>query len=384
MEADRISLSVEEVSALDRAEDLSGEWTELLSRAVEPEPFLTPEWCLAWWRAFGAGTMKLLVVRDGSRMVGLAPLRVVPERQGPFERRTLRFWSNLNSNRISLVLDREDAEVAIDRLVGALFEGEPDWDVARLGHVIRDSEVMRLLSAVLDRRKVRWGTVLTFSSPYLPLHPSPEELESALSGSFRRTLRRKERKAEQAGGLLAYVSRGDGGAIDKVFTISSTTWQNREGTGIGSTPALEQFYRELATVAKARGWLRLGILEIDGTPVAFEYNLVFDGIMYNLKLGFDPGSGHVSPGILLKMHVLREAIASGTTEYDMLGAAEPYKLQWTDRARPLASIWMHRRGVAGLLVHTWVLRLRPALLSAMPWLRGLRRKANELAQGDGS
>src|SRR5947209_17193685 len=56
---------------------LRTEWNALLDRCERATVFQTWEWNQAWWRAFGRGKrLRLLEVRDGGELVGLAPLYI--------------------------------------------------------------------------------------------------------------------------------------------------------------------------------------------------------------------------------------------------------------------------------------------------------------------
>ena len=67
--------------------------------------------------------------------------------------------------------------------------------------------------------------------------------------------------------------------LSEAFDIATQTWQHARGTSIASTACLRQFYSELAG---ARNWLQLAILELDGKPISFEYDLLYERVLYNL------------------------------------------------------------------------------------------------------
>src|SRR4051812_1266351 len=58
-------------------EGMRAEWDALLDRSATREPTLTSAWMLAWWSVFG-GTgdraLRVLLLREGGRLVGLVPL----------------------------------------------------------------------------------------------------------------------------------------------------------------------------------------------------------------------------------------------------------------------------------------------------------------------
>lgn len=382
-EAGTSSTSLEEITSLERARELAAEWSALMDAALDAEPFLTPEWYLTWWEAFGSGRMKLLVARRRGRLVGVGPFRVEDEELWGRQRPVLRFWSNPFSNRANVVLHREHALEAATAIVDGLFDGAAGWQVARLGPILREAEATRAFTRALATRGRRWGMRESFDSPYMKLPATWDELEDRLTGSYRRSLRRKARKADETGRVDFEFGGRTPQDVDAAFEVSRHTWQHEAGTGLASRPDIETFYRGLASEAADREWLELAFLTVDGEPAAYEYNLRYDGTLYNLKLGYHQGHRDLSPGLVLKRRVLRRTIEQGLDVYDLLGEAEPYKMHWTDRVRPLGDLWIHRRGLIPRAVHTAIFRLRPFLDRRMPWVLDLKRRVWDRRDGEG-
>lgn len=368
------SLSVATITTLEEAERLADPWSVLMENALDREPFLTPEWYLAWWRAFGDGEMRLLAVRRGERLVGVAPFRIREERLLGASRKILRMWSNPFSNRVGPVLHREHATVASHAILDALHESAGSWSVARLGPLARDRAGCRALCDALDERGARWGARKRHRSPFVELPDSWKAFEESLSGSYRRSLRRKWRGIREGREVTCRTGGSSPDDADLAFEISRHTWQHEAGTGICSRPAIEAFYRELADVASRRGWLRTAYLFVDGTPAAYEFNLLHRGTLYNLKLGYHQDFADLSPGLVLKQAVLRRAVSEGVEVYDLLGEAEPYKMRWTSRVRPLVEVWIHRSGTIPWLQHQAYFGLRPVVQRHASWVLTLKRR----------
>ncbi|HKK07954.1 MAG TPA: GNAT family N-acetyltransferase [Gemmatimonadota bacterium] len=365
---------VREIASIEEAETLSDAWHDLALRALDSEPFLSPEWYLSWWRGFGEGRMMLLAAYRGDRLVGVAPLRIGEEEIAGRPSRVLRLWSNPYSNRANLVLDSEAAADAARALVDAMYARSDAWDVARLEPVLREGEATRAVTDALAERGARWGLRDMHASPYVQLPASMDALMNGLSGSYRESLRRKDRKAEGTGVVTHRSCGASPEDVEPAFEISRHTWQHEAGTGITSKPSIERFYREVAARTARHGWLRMAYLLRDELPVAYEYNLMFDGTLYGLKVAYHADHSDLSPGLVLKLRVLEEAIADGVDAYDFLGEAEPYKMHWTHRVRPLAELRVHRRGLAPWAEHVARFRLRPFLVRRMPWVLEARRR----------
>ena len=99
---------------------------------------------------------------------------------------------------------------------------------------------------------------------------------------------------------------------------------------------------------------------MDGeTPIAFEYNVCAEGCVSNLKMGYRLDAARDSPGLLLRSHTIWNAIQTGATEFDFLGAADEHKLHWTRSARQLGRIIVYPDRGLGPLRHMARHRVRP-------------------------
>jgi CelD/BcsL family acetyltransferase involved in cellulose biosynthesis len=116
-------------------------------------------------------------------------------------------------------------------------------------------------------------------------------------------------------------------------------------------------YRGFAAVAAQRGWLRLNLLELDGTLIAGSYDCELAGVGFLLKPAFSEHHRRFSPGIVLLAEVFKARIADGLSGYDFLGDSDSHKLRWTTQVRPRERIWAYRGGARpGYLIRK---RVRP-------------------------
>jgi CelD/BcsL family acetyltransferase involved in cellulose biosynthesis len=64
-----------------------------------------------------------------------------------------------------------------------------------------------------------------------------------------------------------------------------------------------------------------------------QYCFRYRDVFYDYQRGLNPEWNRYSPGHLLLAHAMREAIAEGAREFDLLRGVEPYKFSWTDTVR---------------------------------------------------
>jgi CelD/BcsL family acetyltransferase involved in cellulose biosynthesis len=240
--------------------------------------------------------------------------------------------------------------------------------VLPLLHAARAEEVAReMLPAAGYRLVAERGP----ASPYLDLPGTYDELLASKSRNFRSQLGRRRRALEKEG-ALAFRTTSGGEALERdleaMLRVEAAGWKSEQGTAILSDERARGFYTRFAQVAAERGWLRLHLLELDGRAIAADYSLVFAGGEFLLKTGFDEAFSRLSPGLVLRGDVLRQATEAGLGYYDFLGGPDHYKMRWADQLRWRVTLRGFRgaRAIGPLLYRA---RIRPALKSARSRLR---------------
>ncbi len=331
-----------------------------LARAVG-SPFLTHAWLSCWWDAFGAGDPQWLLLADAEGAL----------RAGAFLRRTragLAAAANVHSGDWQGIARDEQA-------LGELWSALAALGAARvhLEAMPEDAPGTRLVRQELERAGYSVLTVPGPFCPWLALPASFQELLAGVSSSLRQQVRKRQRGLEQEGAVAFRVVRGGptlDAELDAFLALEAAGWKGKTHTAILSQPATERLYRGFARVAAREGWLRLGILELDGEAIAASYDCAFAGSAYLLKTTFSEPHGRLSPGLVMLAEVLRSLIEEGVGSYDFLGDPDTYKTRWTAERRPRAQIFAYR-GIArpGYLYRS---RARPLLKTARNTVRALR------------
>jgi CelD/BcsL family acetyltransferase involved in cellulose biosynthesis len=101
--------------------------------------------------------------------------------------------------------------------------------------------------------------------------------------------------------------------------------ESREDKAEFLTPQMEQYFRDIAATMTDAGWLRGGILELDGMPVAAVLAFDYQDTVYLYNSGFDTTKSHLSVGILSKALLIKDSIERGRKKFDFLKGNEHYK-----------------------------------------------------------
>jgi CelD/BcsL family acetyltransferase involved in cellulose biosynthesis len=301
------------------------EWSELAER-TGAAPWAWPEWFGAWQRAFSPATpLVAYVARSDGRLSGIGAFR----RQN----RRLEAAANIHSPWWGVLAEGQDAREAV--LAAAFREKPTRLELHEVRESAGDEEAIRTCGAAYGYRIVE---SVFERAPFVRVDGDWETYyHSRIDRHRRKEIDRCRRRLMDTHRLDYEWVAPDRDRVDALLDeglrLEASGWKGRAGTAIVSDPATATFYREIARWAASQGWLRLGFLRADGKAVAFEFALEKDGVVSLLKGGYDEGLSRLGPGILLLHDLLEDAFARGSTEVDLLGGSERYKLQWADATR---------------------------------------------------
>lgn len=302
---------------LDGIDAADADWVRLAEAAGNV--FSTPEWASVWWRHFGADReLRILAGRDADGPASvILPLYV--NRTRPL--RVLRFLGHGPADQLGPVCAPADSE----RVAGELRQLLADrrW---RADLLVGD----RVGGAEQWSERTGATVLLAEPSPTLAIDgQSWDEFLASKSKNFRDQVRRRERKLAKSHELSFRLS--DAAHLEEdmgvLLRLHSARWEDESAA---FEPELEAFHREFAAVALERGWLRLWLAEVDGTPVAAWYGLRYAGCECFYQSGRDPAWDEHSVGFVLLAHTIRSAFEDGMREYRFLRGGDAYKGRFAD------------------------------------------------------
>jgi CelD/BcsL family acetyltransferase involved in cellulose biosynthesis len=181
---------------------------------------------------------------------------------------------------------------------------------------------------------------------------------ASLGKNLRRDVRRLERQLLDTDRVTLHsVARLDelGRAMDILVELHQRRRAALGEMGCFASPRFLGFFRQVVPELLRRGQVQFHWLELDGKPIAAEYQLVGNGTLYAYQAGVDPAFMEHQPGKLLNLAILRQAIELGYRAFDFLRGDEPYKARFG--ACPRANIDIRvvpRRPAAQLRHNLWL------------------------------
>ncbi|MHB1004569.1 MAG: GNAT family N-acetyltransferase [Chloroflexota bacterium] len=297
--------------------DLRDEWAPLVGHANARGPFLRWEWQKLWWDTFGAGAeLRLLAVREGEALRGIAPLAVRDGR--------LAFACGADvSDYLDLIAWRGYEEPVARAVIAHLSEQERL--ALDLCCMAPDATVLRFFPPLLAEDGFASTTPVRDVCPELDLPADWEGYLASLAKKDRHELRRKQRRLMDAGSVRTYaLVDGEIGeqevddflALHRLSTPDKAAFMDQR---------MEGFFRNVFARYAREGYLRLYFMEYDGrrvsTAVLFDEGNQF--LLYNS--GYDPEYSRLSVGLLLKAYCVQDAIGLGRRRFDFLRGNERYK-----------------------------------------------------------
>lgn len=366
-------LAVHTVTTCEEWMKLQPVWNTLLSHSEANVPFLTFEWLTTWWRCFARDEqLYILVARRGNEIVGIAPLMKSRFRYHGVALRSITFMANEHSHKPDFIIPDAHTEV-LKAFLAHMFDQRGDFDVIHLHSFRADSSTDRALAVLTPAMQLLTLRVRSMQSPYLVIYQPWQEYLESRSRNFRKSLAKVRRNMESAGRVEAVMCTAEqvDSFIDDMLSVSCKTWKYDEKSAIASAEERKCFYATFARIAAAQGMLHLWLLKLNGTPIAFAYNLAANGTIYSLKTGYDKRYADVSPSTYLDICILNNAFESQYTEHDWLGECEPYKARWTDTTRRYDSMLMFSTTLRGRAARFMMRRVVPIIKKMRSTLRRL-------------
>jgi CelD/BcsL family acetyltransferase involved in cellulose biosynthesis len=338
--------------------ELSGAWDELVRVMPRPSPFLLHAWLLEWFRHYGGASELAVqaVFRDGA-LVGAFPL-VHKTRRGL---RVARFMGGEQSSLADLLLAPSE-----DPTTGAalIAQASSEHDFAELFGLGGDSRVARAAPGRLYLFRRADAPVLELTDDWDALY------QAKVSAKRRSQDRRRLKQLKERGPVEFSLARSRKEvelALADAFRLHALRWEARgDGSGF-ATPTGVSFHRAALGALADQDVVRLMTMKFAGQAIAFTLAFALGGRLYGYRMAFDPSFARYSPGFVSLLELLASASQEGMNRVELLGGADPFKLELADDLEPLhlgLGLAATARGRAVVTTRSGVRQLRERLKSS--------------------
>jgi CelD/BcsL family acetyltransferase involved in cellulose biosynthesis len=289
--------------------------------------FITPVWLQAWWQVFGEGwQLYVREVRDGDTVIGVAPLMV--------RENTACFIGGTD------VCDYQDFIIVPgmeNQFFTVLLDDLKSKRIRQLElkHIRTDSSVYIHMADIARERGCGVECTAEEVSVEMELPGTWEEYLQILNTKQRHEVKRKLRRLTEAGEINYQWANNIGvvpGFMDVFFKMFT---ESRADKAEFLTEQREYFFRSIVDKLSEAGFLKLGVLELDGREMASIICFDYNNTIYLYNSGYDPEYNYLSVGLLSKVICIEKSIETGKEKFDFLKGAEPYKYHLGGQEIPL-------------------------------------------------
>ena len=346
-------LTVTRVSSLDATIPLRDDWNRLLLQSEAPDIFRTYEWTTTWWRHFGAGDqMSVLVVHDGDRVVGIAPMMVRRESFRGFPVRMLTFMTNRFTSRAGIIVAERQRAVAL-ALSRQWRRHASEWDVLALRVMSRDSLSTSALGEGI-RRAGLWAGDPEFSQSLHGIDIAGEYARfiKTRSANFRRSLRQcRNRLGRVESGVFEVLTTGPEArpGVERLFRLATKSPKEQDAE-VSMGEMGERFFADIADAFAASHGYENRFLTVDGEDVCGMLSLRLGRAIYPMITFYDPAYRSLSPGRLVLNDLARHYWERGDVDHIDLNSNTENVLPWSNTQRDFVTYYAcNRRPYSALI-----------------------------------
>jgi CelD/BcsL family acetyltransferase involved in cellulose biosynthesis len=373
------ALTVEKIQTHEALLGLEREWRALEGVSGSSLPFLTFDWCLAWWkhlREDKLGIRDSLFVRalrsPGGELVAVAPLMITRRPAvGPFCIRHLQFFgADPNITEVRGVLAPPERQLEAHRvLLTHLRAVAGDWDTLTLSGVPKEGDLSGVVAGAFPNAE--W----TKETPdfVLTLAPTWEEFKGRLSRNIKESLRKCYNSLKRDGHdfkVEVTTARGEvAPTLDRFFFLHQARAE-LSGTinhrNVFDAAMARRFLTDVCERFADRGALRIFTLRIGDKCAAMRVGFVLGDSLYLYYSGYDPEFAKYSVMTTAVAEAIKYAIEQRFVTVNLSTGNDVSKTRWSPAEvvfRQASIVSPSRRGE---LTHEVYQRARKAVSESAP------------------
>lgn len=319
--------------------------------------------CYDWYRLCerfnrDGTTFRAFAIYRDNHLIGIVPTWTSVEKyKGLCSARVVRL-ANTHHFTIETVLfgDQTDLLSITDAFFHAVSSCGIRWDVIDFDRVQEENGLANCIVDSATKVKLRERTIVSCVNWYTdgitcPAKTFLDDLPTSVKKDVQYCRRRLERE-----GTLDFLVVTDVETIEKYLdlydSVRMKSWKSSEKDRL--------FLRDFTLMAARKGWLRLGLLFYNNTPIAAQKWLVCKEYAHIHDVLYDEDYKKYSPGKILSHMMFEQCIdIDNVSTIDYLQGDEHYKKEWTKKMRVRNSIVIYNSTLKGLLYYYIIVKIKP-------------------------
>lgn len=331
------SLDVRMYRSLEELADRACDWNRLVNESEIGTIFQTFEWHDCWLSAFGKRVEPLiLVVEEKNILVGIAPLMCTRRWFWGRTRRIIEFIGTSASGTCDLIVKCSRPEVR-RRILEWLMDHRELWDALDLTDVPGSSSTLEITETFFRQRGLRTHTRMIYEAPTRILKDRWSDWRATRTTNMRRQRNRVRRQ-----GRCEFERLTDRDVIapylDKFFEQHIRRRRVTAMPSLFGDEAHKAFYRNIVRILGEKKQVVLYVELLNKVPIALGIAFEHKNRLIAYQHTFDLEYEKLSPGTMLVMHMLDDAVERGLDEFDLAAGEQTYKYRVTNHSRSLCAL----------------------------------------------
>ena len=329
---------IELVEDIEGFRRLEPEWNAALKRSRNPSPFMTHEWLLSYLEVYaGAVDLFLVVARENSGIVGLAPLMID-------DRKNLVFIGYPHNDYADIIVV-DDQVAAIEGICDLLLVQRHRWKKIILDQMQEDLSHWKEISSCLSKLSRPFRVLLSDSCPAMVL----DDVKAARKKYYKRNITTYVNWYESQGKLEfnTYNTREE--TLSRLEDLFAQHIERRDQTPFPSqfnSDTVRRFYRQVIERMQPKSWVLLSSLTLDEKFLALYLAFHYNDTLYLYTTSFNGAYASRSPGQVILRYLFDYCGEHGIRRMDFARGGEGYKDRFANTVKQNRRIIIYRTGLA--------------------------------------
>lgn len=333
-----------EIADAQRFAGLEAAWSDLASRAAEPNAFMDPAFVTAAAAGAGSATAPVLLAWQDRRLVGAWALRRMHPRSGlPIS--ILGAPTHSLSFNSTPVIDRD----LVDAVLGAMIAAIQESRLPNLLGIEQMNDGGPIMGAI-ERLATTGRHPLVFlrrgTRPKLVCNVDPATYAThAMSSGRRRKLGQLRRKLAARGALdlrVHHKAAEVSAALGRFMALEASGWKGKFGSALRAAETPRRFSDAAIGALAVHGRVEIWELTLDQAPVSMAVLLRSGNTVFDWRIAYDERHGDCSPGVLIALDYTDALLRDPTVAFADSCAFDDSGL--------LGRLWTDRQGVANFML----------------------------------
>ncbi|MEW5795008.1 MAG: GNAT family N-acetyltransferase [Candidatus Zixiibacteriota bacterium] len=313
------------IENIDGFRRLEPEWNGVLERNRHDNPFMTFEWLLSYLEVYGHSVnLFVVVVREGSRILALAPLMIN-------EKQHLVFIGYPHNDYADIIVSGEHPS-ALDAVCSVLITHRHRWKKIILDQMHEDRSHWKELRARLEKQERPFRILLSDSCPAMVL----DDIAAARKKYYKRNITTYVNWYEAQGRFAFNIYNTKDEALARLEDLFAQHIERRDQTPFPSqftSDSVRALYRRFIDRMYSRNWVLLSSLTLDDKFLALYLAFRYRDTLYLYTTSFNGAYWSRSPGQVILRYLFDYCVEHGIRQMDFARGGEGYKDRFSNVVR---------------------------------------------------